>query len=523
MGVRSWLGNILFNIDERIDKKVGERMIKYDTRYDNQLLLYRQKENAVWASGSADKILYFYSLHDKPSTFSSNRLEFWRWVSNADINVPKLHYPASTALLNSIKSLMFGENPSIEFVSEDDKNKAKVNKLNERIWAIMEDNNENSLYQNAASLESYSGGVAFKINIDKEVSDYPIIELYPQERIQLKTRYGRLVEIVFLDEFKKENKTFRLKSIHGLGYIDYELYNEKGVKTDLGSLDETKDLKRLEFKHKILMAVYKKNRTDNVEVDSAYGGSDFDGIIDLFHQIDEIFSSMALYIRRSRPILSIQERMLPVTKDGSKQYTPKEFEYDLTVLNNSESADNISSKIYRDVPELDLSPYLDSIKSLQKAVYQKVGMDTTSTNLDEVGANQSGEALIQREKSTVILYQNKVQGWQHTLRELVRLLLIFEDISNNSTVVEDYKDYSLNVGFADYQSASLSERIEMFSNAYKNMAIDLDTMVDKVWNEELEQEQIDKMATNIRVENGIPFLVRDENPVIADNEDDVRE
>lgn len=503
MGLRSWLGNKLFKIDDIVDRKMGERMQVLDMKQGDALLKYKQEENKIWASASADRLLEFYKTNPFPSSFTSNRYLFWYWIGGR--NSPKMHYPAPAALLNSIKSLIFGEEPTIEYVSDKD-DKRSVNELNERVRAIFKDNNINNIYQNAAALESYSGGVAFKINYDDEVSNYPIIELYPQERLELKTRYGRLVEIVFLDNYKVAKEIFTLKSKHGIGYINYELYNGKGKRVALTTIKATAHLEDKVFPKKVLTAVYKKNRTDNVDADSAYGGSDFEGVVDLFHQIDELFSSMALYIRNSRPIISMTEDMLKTTEDGKNTIVPKAWENDVVVLQKDIEANQSERKIYRDMPKIEIDQYTQGIRLLQASIYQKVGMDTTSTNLEGVGANQSGDALQQREKSTVILYQNKVKGWQHALQELVPLLLMFEDFGKTSKISSDYDEYELNVGFPDYQSASFADKIEMFTKAYTGLAVDLETMVKKIWNEELEEEQIMTMVKNIKIENGVAML-----------------
>ena len=502
MGIRTWLGNTLFNIDKIVDRKVGERMNNIDSKQTNELLVYRQKENAVWAKGNADRILEFYKTNTKPVSYATDRFLFWNWVGG--INVPKLHYPAPEALLNSVKSLLFSEDPTIEFVSEDENKHAKVNELNDRLWQVFEDNDIDSIFQNGAVMESYSGGLGFKFNIDTKLTNQPIIELYPQERIELTTKYRRIVEIIFIDKYYKDKKEYTLKSIYGIGYIDFKLYNDKGVEVLLTTLESTRHLERKEFPQKVLMAVYKKNRTESIEFDSAYGGSDFEGIIDLFHQIDEIFSTMSLYIRRSRPILSLNENMIPVSADGKAQIMPKEYEFDIVKLQRNSDAEKIENHIHRDIPELKLNEYINSIRLLQASIYQKVGMDTTSTNLEGVGANQSGEALMQREKSTVILYQNKVKGWKRAIKDLGYLSLIYQDIINHE--VNDYEDYELNVGFPDYQSATFQDKVEMFTNAYKGLAVDLETMIKEIWSEDLTEEQMEVMTRNVKLENGIPIL-----------------
>ena len=137
-------------------------------------------------------------------------------------------------------------------------NTKKLNKLNDRLWQVFEDNDIDSIFQNGAVMESYSGGLGFKFNIDTALTNQPIIELYPQERIELTTKYRRIVEIIFIDKYYKDKKEYTLKSIYGIGYIDFKLYNDKGVEVLLTTLESTRHLERKEFPQKVLMAVFKK-------------------------------------------------------------------------------------------------------------------------------------------------------------------------------------------------------------------------------------------------------------------------
>ena len=56
-------------------------------------------------------------------------------------------------------------------------NKETDKRINTVLDKILDDNNINNLILNGAQLESYSGGIAAKFSIDRDFSDYPIIEL----------------------------------------------------------------------------------------------------------------------------------------------------------------------------------------------------------------------------------------------------------------------------------------------------------------------------------------------------------
>ena len=53
---------------------------------------------------------------------------------------------------------------------------------------------------------------------------------------------------------------------------------------------------------------------------------------------------------------------------------------------------------------------------------------------------------------------------------------------------------------------TFQDKIEMFTNAYKGLAIDLETMIKEIWSEDLTEEQMEVMTRNVKLENGIPIL-----------------
>ena len=70
----------------------------------------------------------------------------------------------------------------------------------------------------------YIGDGAFKISFDTGLSQYPIIEFYPGDRIELVTERGRIKEIVFKTAYKHNRQDYVLYEYYGYGTITYELY-----------------------------------------------------------------------------------------------------------------------------------------------------------------------------------------------------------------------------------------------------------------------------------------------------------
>lgn len=498
-----------------VDKVVAEQISKVlegsrvPRAKDNPHLIdYRSEEYRVWASSNTAQIMEFYKQTYDPSQYA-DRLLFWKWVGGRD--VPKNHYPAPEALINHIKSLLFGNDITIEVEAEGESEEQRktAEEITARLYELFEDVNFYELLQKAALMETYSGTIGFKFIVDKEVSDTPIVEVYPKERLELVTKYNRVLEIVFKDYYQVKTKHYVLRSYYGKGYIKYELFNDKDKKVPLSTVSELSELEDLVFDKKIMLAAYKKNKaTSNEFSDTPYGGSDFEGILDLLHSIDEVYSNMMLYIRRMRPMISVTEDLLPVNLEGSGTIMPKEYEFDVVKLRPSDNAKDIGARFYRDAPELKVDPYIDSINQLLKSVYQKVGMSYTSVGLEAHSANISGAALIEKEKPTIILRNNKIKLWVPALKEFSRLLLAYDDLIKTN-ILGDYSDLGINVVFPDYVEESFEDKVERLGKAQKEGFMDNLTANEELHDGRYDEEKIKQISRNAKIEQGMTLMPQD--------------
>lgn len=496
----SWFTKMI-GVDRVVENKINQAMLNMNAPnsiMNPQLLEYRQREYKTWASSNANNLLIFYKSVQEPTLTETNRLMFWEWVGG--INVPKVHYPAPEILLNYIKGILFSGDVEISISNEDEKVQQEYN---DRIDRAKKDINFDEFTSNGSLFETYSGSLAAKFVIDKEVHDKPIIQLYPAERFELRTKYGKTVEITFLDEYWKGTKVYTLRSRYGKGYIRYELwYENKQVK--LSTLEETKDLEDIMFNKDVMLATWKKNKTVSNEFSELpYGGSDFEGITDIFHSIDEIFSTLVLYIRRNRPVMGVDESLLPVNKDGSATVTPKEYQFDMLKFRNNDSN---KDKIYRDNPEIKTDAYMTSIAELMMSAYQKVGMSHATVNDSGIGANASGDSITKREKSTMIMRDSKIKLWIPFIENVMRLYFVCEDYMKNNIITRLYDDLEWSITFADYNGQTFAEKVEELSKAKASGLIDTATAIDKLYRNDLTEEERKELVKNAKLEAGVPLF-----------------
>ena len=282
----------------------------------------------------------------------------------------------------------------------------------------------------------------------------------------------------------------------------------------LDTIDDTKDLFDVSFNNKIILATWKKNKTVSNEFpELVYGGSDFEGITDIFHSVDEIFSSLMLYIRRNRPVMGVDESLLPVSNDGSRTIIPKEYEFDMLKFRNNESN---KDKIYRDNPEIKTEAFMTSINELMVAAFQKITLSQATVDDSSVGANQSGEAIGKREKSTSTLRDSKIKLWIPYLAEVQRLYLMADDVMQSKvfnqehyTFTEEYKDWTFKTDFPDYNGQTFAEKVKELSEAKREGLIDTATAIDKLYGRELTEDEKKIMVRNSKLESGAVLLEED--------------
>ena len=524
MRVGEWLGDKFFNINGVVDRKINEQLENvYRVRVQGKefqkdiLFSYRQREYKAWSLDSANKLLEFYSTSYAPKPYDTERYLFWSWIRGVDS--PKLHYSTPQRIINQMKSLLFSQELDITVSSG---NKQTDKDLNKQLKNMLGDIRLYELLQKSVNYETYSGTLGWKTIMDTELSDSPIIEPYPAENVSFKSKLGIPQEVIYIDEYVVNKKYYYLKSIYGKGYIKYELWDDRFKKQlPLGTVEELKDFKNIVILGKdgkpinVLLSAYKKNREVNTEFpESLYGGSDFQGVVDSFQLIDELYSQKQLATRRSRPIIRILEDQLPYDSETGKVVIPNEYKHDTLIVRKASDVKE-DGLIQRDIPELKTSYYDQAIEAELKNIFSTIGMAYTTVGLEASSANISGVALENKEKMTVIVRNNKIRLWKQFLKEVLRLLFIFNSLKtadkteDDDTIVfriDNLYDYDFQVEFPNYYDLSTDEKVQSVGNMINIGIIDRKTGLDRVFGDEYTDEEKAEILRNSKLENGIPLL-----------------
>ena len=129
------------------------------------------------------------------------------------------------------------------------------NPSQEELWKKIEkDNKFHKKIESALKETLFIGDGAFKVTVDTTISEYPILEWYPGDRVEFIYQRDRIREIVFKTPYEEKGKTYVLNERYGYGYIINELYlGDKLV--DIKTIKSTENLVDITFDDSVMFAV----------------------------------------------------------------------------------------------------------------------------------------------------------------------------------------------------------------------------------------------------------------------------
>lgn len=197
--------------------------------------------NRIWVRGDANELKELYS--SLPGDV--NRIRFWAAVPSAGNDINKLHTGLPGLVRRILTDIVISDMGDIDAGDKW-----------QREWSMIEqDNHFRSLVEEAVKEILTVGDGAFKVSFDPTLTELPIIEFVPGDRLEYVTERGRLKEVVFRTEYCKKNGTYTLEERYGRGYIHSRLLkNDQEVQ--LTVIPETQGMQpTISFQGNFCMAV----------------------------------------------------------------------------------------------------------------------------------------------------------------------------------------------------------------------------------------------------------------------------
>lgn len=438
--------------------------------------------NEIWFRGEG------YELEQLYKSIPDYKYSFWGAASTKGLEIRKIHTGLPKIIVNTLTN-----------VCVDDMQDIKIEHIGrENEWNEIEKENDfKALVKKAVRKALVTGDGAFKISIDTDVSQYPILEFYEADRIEVKRERGRVKEIRFKKCYSKQGVLYVLKECYGYGYIEYRLFDAYDNEISLDKLEQTKDLQPVYFDKAIIMAEYLSFFASDKW--DGRGQSIFDSKRDNFDALDEAWSQWVDALRANRTKTYIPEDLLPRDPaTGAIRYgNPFDNRF---IATGTPMQENAQSKIETQNGTIDCNSYLNTYVTALDLCLQ--GLISPSTLGIDVKKLDNAEAQREKEKTTLYTRQTIIYALQECLQALVDKVFKIINIMHG----EPLADVEAEVSFGEYANPSFESQIETVGKARTQGVMSTESIVEELYGDSKTDEWKAEEVRRIKNEQGIVEL-----------------
>ncbi|MBY9082374.1 capsid protein [Paenibacillus sp. HN-1] len=438
--------------------------------------------NRIWYRGDPSELDQFYK---QTVTDSVSRSRFWAAVPSVGLGIRKIHSGLPAMVADRLADIVVADLDAISLQTE-----AATAQWEE----IAEDNDFPELLSGAVVDTLAVGDGAFKITVDPEISDYPLIEFYSGDQVEYKRQRGRLQEVVFYTDYCIEKRDYRLEETFGLGYIKTRLLNAYGKEVPLSTVPETASLApEITFDGEFLMAVplmvFKSTKWPG------RGKSLYDSKADSFDALDEVVSQWLDAIRAGRVQKYIPEDMIPHNPETGELLRPNPFDNQFIRI-GSIMAEDAKGQINTVQPQILYEAFVASYASAIDMCLQ--GIISPSTLGIDLKKMDNAEAQREKEKATLYTRGKIVDRLNEVIPELVETVLKVYDTLQARRLAE----YEASVSFGEYASPSFDAVVETVGKARTFGVMSLERAVEEMYGDTWTDDEKAEEVARLRAEQG---------------------
>ena len=438
--------------------------------------------NKIWYRGDASELDQLFKLLGDDSVA---RARFWAAAPDKE-TIRKAHSGLPGIMVDTLAGVVKADLADLDFGGNRD--------AAARWQALADDNDLPKLVSQAVAETLVTGDGAFKISLDPEISDGPILEFCGADRVEYVHRHGRVCEVHFLSPVGDKGRL--LREIYSPGGVRYELLDGDKI-LPLDAEADTSDLKPVTFTGDFMLAVplqfWQSSRW------RGRGQSVFDKKTDAFDAHDEIISQWMDAVRAGRVQKYIPESLIPRDPATGALKMPDSFGTQFVSVQSS-NKENAEDKIDTIQPEIRYEAFLASYTATLDMCLQGI-MSPATLGID-VGKMASAEA--QREKKDVTGFTRNAitDALEKALPQLAQITLAAQDILQGRAP----GTYEATVSFGEYGAPDFDSRVQTISSAATASIMSVEAQVEELWGSSKDDEWKAGEVARIRQERGVETL-----------------
>ena len=436
--------------------------------------------NRIWYRGDGNELEQMYMQNPE----YADKTKFWASKCSAGMEMRKIHTGLPSLIVRTLSSIVIADMNDFEFDNEKQAS----------LWEEIEkDNKFRKKFEKSLKETLYIGDGAYKITIDTDVSQYPIIEWYPGEHVEYEHNRGRLKEVIFKTAYKHNGQCYVLHEHYGYGYIKNHLY--KGdEEIPLTAIAETGNIKDITFDRSVILAVplmvYENTKFEG------RGGSIFDGKLDSFDAFDEAWSQWMDALRAGRTNKYIPDCLVPHDPNTGKVIPPNPFD-NRYFSADGDMREGQKNQIETVQPAIPHESYAASYCTALDLCLQ--GLISPSTLGIDVKKLDNAEAQREKEKATLYTRNAIIEALQETLPDLVSSCINAYKILNS----ESPEEVKVKVTFGEYANPSFESQVETISKAKQGGIMSTEASIDELYGDTKDQDWKAKEVQRLKTEQGI--------------------
>lgn len=475
--IRNWL-----QIDEPDSLRIN---IEQLTNFEGQAFI-----DDIWYRGDAKELSQLYEQIER----ETKNLHFWSSSPSSNSNIRKIHTGLPAMIVDSLADISTDDLANIEVEGRQE----EWNTMNKEI-------NIKDLSNEATKSVLVEGDGAFKVSIDTDISDYPIVEFYDGSRVDFEYERGRLVAIIFKTKKIVNKKYYILKERYTKDGITFSLENKEGKELnirDFPTLDKYQDV---ENPNKFMMAVpymiYKSKKF------KGRGKSIYDGKLDNFDSFDEVWSQWMLAVRKGQLKEYIPSSLLPRNPETGEVIKRNDFDTSFIMTEEDMSEDG-KNKIQTTQGNIQHEALLSTyITALDQCL---TGLISPSTLGIDVKKLDNAEAQREKEKTTLYRRSQIVEKLETVLSELIDVVFKTKD----TMAEKDIQDTETTITFGGYANPSFEAQVETVGKASASNIMSVESQVEELWGDSRDEKWKKEEVKRIKEEKGIVSM---DEPAVAED------